>query len=211
VSANVRGAVNGPKTRLIAGMSSSDIVARLMGKNLVLLGPPGAGKGTQAVRLSEDLGLFHLSTGDQLREEREADTELGRRAGAYIELGELVPDDIVVAMLLGRLDAERADGFLLDGFPRTVAQAEALEHGLAARGKELDQAVLLDVPAEEVFRRLANRGRQDDDPEVVRERMRVYHESTEPLVDFYDDRGLLTRVDGTGDPDDIYARVRASV
>jgi adenylate kinase len=182
-----------------------------MGKNLVLLGPPGAGKGTQAVRLSEDLGLFHLSTGDQLREEREADTELGRRAGAYIELGELVPDDIVVAMLLGRLDAERADGFLLDGFPRTVAQAEALEQGLAARGKELDQAVLLDVPAEEVFRRLANRGRQDDDPEVVRERMRVYRESTEPLVDFYDDRGLLTRVDGTGDPDDIYARVRASV
>jgi adenylate kinase len=189
----------------------SDIVARLMGKNLVLLGPPGAGKGTQAVRLSDDLGLFHLSTGDQLREEREADTELGRRAGAYIELGELVPDDIVVAMLLGRLDAERADGFLLDGFPRTVAQAEALEQGLAARGKELDQAVLLDVPAEEVFRRLANRGRQDDDPEVVRERMRVYHESTEPLVGFYDDRGLLTRIDGTGDPDDIYARVRASV
>jgi adenylate kinase len=189
----------------------SDIVARLMGKNLVLLGPPGAGKGTQAVRLSDDLGLFHLSTGDQLREEREADTELGRRAGAYIELGELVPDDIVVAMLLGRLDAERADGFLLDGFPRTVAQAEALEQGLAARGKELDQAVLLDVPAEEVFRRLANRGRQDDDPEVVRERMRVYRESTEPLVDFYDDRGLLTRVDGTGDSDDIYARVRGSV
>jgi adenylate kinase len=192
-------------------LGTSDIVARLMGKNLVLLGPPGAGKGTQAVRLSDDLGLFHLSTGDQLREEREADTELGRRAGAYIELGELVPDDIVVAMLLGRLDAERADGFLLDGFPRTVAQAEALEQGLAARGKELDQAVLLDVPAEEVFRRLANRGRQDDDPEVVRERMRVYHESTEPLVGFYDDRGLLTRIDGTGDPDDIYARVRASV
>jgi adenylate kinase len=192
-------------------LGTSDIVARLMGKNLVLLGPPGAGKGTQAVRLSDDLGLFHLSTGDQLREEREADTELGRRAGAYLELGELVPDDIVVAMLLGRLDAERADGFLLDGFPRTVAQAEALEQGLAARGKELDQAVLLDVPAEEVFRRLANRGRQDDDPEVVRERMRVYHESTEPLVGFYDDRGLLTRIDGTGDPDDIYARVRASV
>ena len=193
------------------GWISSDIVGRLMGKNLVLLGPPGAGKGTQAIRLSEDLGLFHLSTGDQLREEREADTELGRRAGAYIELGERVPDDIVVAMLLGRLDAERADGFLLDGFPRTVTQAEALEQGLAARGKKLDQAVLLDVPAEEVFRRLANRGRQDDDPEVVRERMRVYRESTEPLVDFYGDRGLLTRIDGTGDPDDIYARVRGSV
>jgi adenylate kinase len=182
-----------------------------MSKNLVLLGPPGAGKGTQAVRLSEDLGLFHLSTGDQLREEREADTELGRRAGAYIELGELVPDDIVVAMLLGRLDAERADGFLLDGFPRTVAQAEALDQGLNARGKQLDRAVLLDVPDEEVVKRLANRGRQDDDPDVVRERMRVYHESTEPLVDFYEDRGLLTRVDGTGDPDAIYARVRESV
>ena len=182
-----------------------------MSKNLVLLGPPGAGKGTQAARLSEDLGLFHLSTGDQLREEREADTELGRRAGAYIELGELVPDDIVVAMLLGRLDAERADGFLLDGFPRTVAQAEALEQGLNARGKQLDQAVLLDVPDEEVVKRLANRGRQDDDPDVVSERMRVYHESTEPLVDFYAHRGLLTRVDGTGDPDAIYARVRESV
>jgi adenylate kinase len=182
-----------------------------MAKNLVLLGPPGAGKGTQAVRLSEDLGLFHLSTGDQLREEREADTELGRRAGADIELGELVPDDIVVAMLLGRLDAERADGFLLDGFPRTVTQAEALEQGLNARGKELDQAVLLDVPDEEVVKRLASRGRQDDDPDVVRERMRVYHESTEPLVGFYADRGLLTRVDGSGDPDEIYARVRESV
>jgi adenylate kinase len=177
-----------------------------MAKNLVLLGPPGAGKGTQAARLSEDLGLFHLSTGDQLREEREADTELGRRAGAYIELGEHVPDEMVVAMLLGRNDAERADGF-----PRTVAQAEALQEGLAARGKELDQAVLLDVPDEEVVRRLASRGRQDDAPDVVRERMRVYHEATEPLVGFYDDRGLLTRVDGTGDPDAIYERVRESV
>ena len=182
-----------------------------MSKNLVLLGPPGAGKGTQAARLSEDLGLFHLSTGDQLREEQEADTELGRRAGAFIELGELVPDDIVVAMLLGRLDAERVDGFLLDGFPRTVAQAEALEAGLAARGKELDQAVLLEVPDEEVVKRLANRGRQDDAPDVVRERMRVYHEATEPLVGFYADRGLLARVDGTGNPDAIYERVRASV
>lgn len=182
-----------------------------MGKNLVLLGPPGAGKGTQATRLSEDLGLFHLSTGDQLRSERDADTELGRRAGAFLELGELVPDDIVVAMLLGRLDAERVDGFLLDGFPRTVAQAEALEQGLAARGKELDQAVLLDVPDEEVVKRLARRGRQDDDPDVVRERMRVYHECTEPLVDFYNERGLLTRVDGTGDPDAIYERVRETV
>ena len=182
-----------------------------MAKNFVLLGPPGAGKGTQASRLSEELGLFHLSTGDQLREEREADTELGRRAGAFIELGELVPDDIVVAMLLGRLDAERAEGFLLDGFPRTVAQAEALEQGLTARGRELDRAILLDVPDEEVIRRLASRGREDDEPEVVRERMRVYHERTEPLVDFYGDRGLLARVDGTGDPDAIYPRVREAV
>ena len=180
-------------------------------EKLVLLGPPGAGKGTQAERLSGDLGLFHLSTGDQLREERDADTELGRRAGAFIELGELVPDDIVVAMLLGRLDAERVDGFLLDGFPRTVTQAEALEQGLTERGRKLDAAVLLDVPDEEVVERLASRGREDDAPDIVRERLRVYHEATAPLASFYDDRGLLARVDGTGDPDDIYARVRDAV
>jgi adenylate kinase len=182
-----------------------------LAQKLVLLGPPGAGKGTQAERLSGDLGLFHLSTGDQLREERDADTELGRRAGAFIEQGELVPDDIVVAMLLGRLDAERVDGFLLDGFPRTVTQAEALEQGLTERDRKLDAAVLLDVPDEEVVERLGSRGREDDAPDVVRERLRVYHEVTEPLVCFYEDRGLLARVDGTGDPDDIYARVRDAV
>jgi adenylate kinase len=180
-------------------------------EKLVLLGPPGAGKGTQAERLSDDRGLFHLSTGEQLREERDADTKLGRRAGEYLEHGELVPDDIVVAMLLGRLDVERAEGFLLDGFPRTVAQAEALEQGLTKRGRELDAVVLLDVPDEEVVQRLSRRGREDDAPDVIRERLRVYHEATEPLVSFYGDRGLLARVDGTGDPDAIYARVRGAV
>ena len=180
-------------------------------KKLVLLGPPGAGKGTQAVQLSADLGLFYLSTGEQLREERDADTEIGRRAGAFIELGELVPDEIVVAMLLGRLDAEKVDGFLLDGFPRTVAQAEALEQGLSARGRKLDAAVLIDVPDDEVVGRLALRGREDDRPEVVRERLRVYHDATEPLIGYYGDRGLLERVDGTGEPEAVQDRLREAV
>jgi adenylate kinase len=180
-------------------------------KTLVLLGPPGAGKGTQAGRLSEDLGLFYLSTGDQLRQERDADTEIGRRAGAFIELGELVPDEIVVAMLLGRLDAEKVDGFLLDGFPRTVAQAEALEQGLTARGRKLDAAVLLDVPDDDVIGRLSRRGREDDSPEVVRDRLRVYHDQTEPLIGFYGERGLLERVDGTGEPEAIQGRLREAV
>jgi adenylate kinase len=134
-----------------------------------------------------------------------------RRSGAFIELGELVPDEIVVAMLLGRLDAEKVDGFLLDGFPRTVAQAEALEQGLSARGRTLDAAVLIDVPDDEVVRRLALRGREDDSPEVVRERLRVYHDATEPLIGYYGDRGLLERVDGTGEPETVQDRLREAV
>lgn len=177
----------------------------------MLLGPPGSGKGTQAVRLCEELGLLGLSTGDLLRSEREAGTELGLRAGRWVERGELVPDELVVEMLITRLGAERPDGFVLDGFPRTLAQAEALEQGLAARGQVVSAVVLLDVPDEEVVLRLAGRGRGDDQPDVVRNRLLVYHQSTEPLVDFYDDRGLLRRVDGTGDPDAIYARLREAV
>ena len=172
-----------------------------MEPTVALLGPPGCGKGTQAARLSE-FGFAPLATGDLLRAAREQDTELGRRAGEYMDRGELVPDDVVVAALAAALAGLGDRPVVLDGFPRTVAQAEAL-------GRDLDAAVLIDVPDEIVVERIAGRGegRADDDPETVRERLRVYHRETEPLVSYYDDRGLLRRVDGAGDPDAVYRDV----
>jgi adenylate kinase len=173
---------------------------------IVLLGPPGSGKGTQAKRL----GLDVLATGDLLREAIADDTGLGRRAKEYIDRGDLVPDDVVVDLIRHALTDR---GVVLDGFPRTVEQAEALEDVLAERGRELDAAVLIDVPDEEVVERISGRqdDRADDDPETVRNRLRVYHEQTEPLIKFYEDRGLLRRIDGSGDPDDVAAEIESAL
>ena len=147
--------------------------------------------------------------GDLLREARETDGELE----SYLQRGELVPDDVVMRVFGDALDSVGDGTVVLDGFPRTVGQAEALEKLLSERGSEVKAAVLLDIPDDEVVERISNRdqGRSDDTPETARHRLRVYHEQTEPLVRFYEDRGLLRRVDGEGDPDDVEARVQSAI
>jgi len=180
---------------------------------IVLLGPPGSGKGTQAERLEETLGFVSLSPGALLRAAREQGTELGRTAAEYIERGDLVPDGVVGDMM--RAAIAKLDGrpVALDGFPRTVAQADALREILDACGRTLAGAILIDLRDEEVVERISHRhqGRADDAPETVRNRLRVYHDATEPLIAYYEERGLLRRVDGSGDPDAVEARVRDAI
>jgi adenylate kinase len=169
---------------------------------IALLGPPGSGKGTQAERLRDGLGFTWLSTGDLLRAARAEGSELGRRAGEYMDRGELVPDAVIVDVVEDALADVGDRPILLDGFPRTVAQAEAL-------GRDLDAAILIDVPDDVVVERIAGRrqGRADDNPETVRERLRVYHDETEPLVDHYERQGKLWRVDGARTPDEVHEAV----
>jgi adenylate kinase len=198
--------------------------------NIVLLGPPGAGKGTQAVGMSQAFGLVHLSSGDILRAERKSKTALGQKAQDYMDRGVLVPDDLILAMMsehIGRVPA--SGGFLLDGFPRTVAQAEGLDERLATKDRRIDVVVNMEIADEEVTRRLTGRWscpqdgriyhelfsppksagrcdtcgtaltrRKDDEPEVVSQRLRTYHAETKPLVDYYQDRGVLRTVDAGG-------------
>jgi adenylate kinase len=211
--------------------------------NLILIGPPGAGKGTQAARLREDFHLPYIATGDMLRENVKDGTELGQQAKAKMDAGELVPDEMIVAMAKDRLEQDDArEGFLLDGFPRTTVQADALEQMLAADGRRITAALLLEVPDADIVRRIAGRRvcvknghnyhvdfdppkhegicdqdgsrliqRDDDKPEVVENRLRVYHEQTAPLVDYYDDKGLLRRIDGTRHPSQVHDRIRAVI
>ena len=176
---------------------------------LVFIGPPGSGKGTQAARMVAEYALAHLSTGDMLRAARDARTEIGRTADEYMSAGRLVPDEIIVAIVGERLPSRDCEGgFLLDGFPRTIAQAEALDAMLTARKTPLDVALELAVPEEELFRRLAGRGRADDKPEVIRQRLVAYREETAPLLDYYRRRSLLRSIDGLGSVEEIFARVR---
>ncbi len=165
--------------------------------DLVMLGPPGSGKGTQAQPFAARRDLQYVSTSALLR-------RAGGDVRRYIEAGDLVPDDLVVTEVRGAIGD---DGYVLDGFPRTVAQAEALDTALEQAGRPLPDAVLLDVPDEEVVRRLAGRGRSDDDPETVRHRLRVYHDQTEPVIGYYEQRGRLRRIDGTGSAEDVAARL----
>ncbi|HWM10716.1 MAG TPA: adenylate kinase [Solirubrobacteraceae bacterium] len=176
---------------------------------IVLLGPPGSGKGTQASRLRDALGYVPLSTGDLLREARVEGTELGRRAATAMDRGELVPDVVVVALVSDAIAGHDGAPVLLDGFPRTVSQAEALAGALAGHGRTLGAVVLVDVPDDVVAERISGRGqgREDDRPETVRERLRVYHRETEPLIDYYASRGLLTRVDGARDADAVHEQL----
>jgi len=180
---------------------------------IALLGPPGCGKGTQASRLRDELGFAALSTGDLLREARVAGTDLGRFASRYMDRGDLVPDEVIVAMMREAIAGLDRTPILLDGFPRTVAQADALAGALDARARQLTAAILIDVPDAVVMKRISGRhqGRADDRPETARERLRVYHHETEPLVAYYNERGLLRRVDGVQDADAVEAGIHAAL
>jgi adenylate kinase len=179
---------------------------------LVLLGAPGSGKGTQAELLKAELGVPHVSTGDLLRAAVKAGTPLGLEARAVMEAGKLVSDEIVLAMLEQRLaEPDAATGFILDGYPRNVAQCEALQALLARIGQPLEIAIKLDVPSELIVERIAGRaaaqGRKDDTPETVRERLRVYAEQTEPVADYFAGIGKLVVVDGVGELAEVSRRI----
>ncbi len=185
-------------------------------RRIVLLGPPGAGKGTQAATLIDALGIPHVSTGDMLRAAVKAGTPVGRKAKAVMDAGELVSDEIVIGIAEERLSEDDAkQGFLLDGFPRTQAQAEALEVLLGRLGVELDCCLALTVDNEAVVRRLLKRaeieGRADDNEDTIRERMRVYDKETAPLLEFYGSRDRLIEVDGMGSIDEVEERIRKSL
>ena len=188
---------------------------------VVLLGPPGAGKGTQAQIIAARFGVPAISTGDIFRANVSGQTELGRQAKAYMDAGDLVPDEITVAMVKDRLaEPDAKAGFLLDGFPRTIAQAEQLRNSLAEMGGRLDCVLELVVDEEELVRRLSGRRmlvdgewvqRDDDKPETVRHRLAVYREQTAPLSGFYDQEGLLARIDAMGAIEEVTARAMAAL
>jgi adenylate kinase len=179
---------------------------------VVLLGPPGAGKGTQAQLLAARLGVPAISTGDMLREAVAAGSKLGGRVAGIMAAGGLVDDALMAEVVRDRLAKPDArDGYLLDGYPRTLPQAKTLEGILADSGQRLDAVVMVDVPEEELVRRALLRGRADDAEEVIRERQRVYREKTEPLIGYYKERGLLREIDGHLPVDEVTAHVFAAL
>ena len=181
--------------------------------NFLIFGPPGSGKGTQSVRLAEKFNLLHLSTGDMLRAEITAGTELGKKMSLIMSKGELVPDEVVIDMIAYKIDKSKgSSGFLFDGFPRTVAQTVSLEKMLNERGMKIDQMLVLDVDHDELVKRLIARaelsGRPDDkDPAVIENRIDVYKEKTEPIINYCNQKGLYQAVNGMGTIDDIFKRL----
>lgn len=173
---------------------------------LLFIGPPGAGKGTQASQVAERLGIPHVSTGDMFRHHASNDTDLGRKVSAIMEAGDYVPDEVTTAMLSERIaqDDARA-GYILDGFPRTLAQVEFLDDLIGADG--LSRVVVFDVNEDELTERMLSRGRADDTAETIHNRFQVYTDQTQPLIDVYDDRGLIMTVNGMGDMDEITDRI----
>ena len=176
--------------------------------NIILLGAPGSGKGTQAAFLIEKHGLTHLSTGDMLRAEIAAGSDLGKQAKAIMENGQLVSDEIVIAMIAARLSDK---GALFDGFPRTIAQAEALDKLLAGRGSQIDAVIELQVGNEEIVQRMLARGRSDDNEATIRQRLAVFEAQTKPLIAYYAAQGKLRSIDGSGELDAIRARIEAAL
>ena len=207
---------------------------------IIMLGAPGAGKGTQAARMAEEFGIPHISTGDIFRANLKQGTPLGLKAKEYMDKGELVPDDLTCDLVVDRIAQDDAkDGYILDGFPRTIPQAEALTNALNARGEKLDFAINVDVPDENIINRMSGRRacvdcgatyhvvfaapkvedvcdncggklilRNDDKPETVANRLRVYHEQTQPLIDYYEKEGILCTVDGTMDINDVFNAIK---
>lgn len=181
--------------------------------NLVIFGAPGSGKGTQSQKLIDRYGLTHISTGDVLRGQIAAGTELGKVAESYISKGHLIPDDLMVDILAAEVDRLRpeANGFIFDGFPRTIPQAEALKKMLEQRGEEVHSVIGLEVADEELMERLIKRGaesgRSDDNPETIGNRLKVYHSTTSPLRDYYTNEGTYTPIHGTGHVDEIFNRI----
>jgi adenylate kinase len=208
--------------------------------NLILLGPPGGGKGTQGERLREDFRLPYFATGDILRAAVKEGTEIGKQAKDYMDRGDLVPDEVIIGVIAERLQTEEAaDGFVLDGFPRTVPQAEALDAKMRELRREMTAAILIEVSEDEIVRRLGGRRtceenpshiyhvefdppkeegvcdidggklivRDDDKPDVIKNRLAQYREKTEPLIDYYEERGILSHADGSRTPDEVEERI----
>jgi len=173
---------------------------------LLFIGPPGAGKGTQAGKVAARLGIPHISTGDMFRDHVARGTDLGRKVEAIMAAGDYVPDEVTVAMLVERIGQDdAATGYILDGFPRTAAQVKSLDGIIGAHG--LDQVVVFEVDEDELTERLLSRGRTDDTEETIRNRFRMYQEQTQPLIDLYADRGLTVAVDGMGDVEEVTERI----
>lgn len=211
--------------------------------NIIMLGPPGAGKGTQGRRLEEDFRLPYIATGDMLREAVREGTELGEKANGYMSRGDLVPDKVIIGVIVERIQEEDCrDGFILDGFPRTIPQAEALDSAFAELGRELTAVLLFEVSEEELLRRIAGRRscvkaghvynihydppkregvcdqdgsrleqREDDQEDKVRHRLQVYEEQTRPLTDYYEQRGVLRRFQGSRPPTEVHDHIRATL
>lgn len=206
---------------------------------IIMLGAPGAGKGTQAKKIADKYGIPHISTGDIFRANIKGGTELGMKAKSYMDQGQLVPDDVTIGMLLDRIsEADCANGYVLDGFPRTIPQAESLTKALGGRGEKMDYAIDVDVPDEAIVNRMAGRRaclacgatyhivynapktegvcdvcgeklvlRDDDKPETVQKRLTVYHDQTQPLIEYYHKAGILVTVDGTKDLNEVFADI----
>ncbi|WP_305115887.1 adenylate kinase [Duncaniella muris] len=185
--------------------------------NLVIFGAPGSGKGTQSEKLIDRYGLTHISTGDVLRKEIAAGSELGKIADSYISKGQLIPDDLMVDILASEFDRLRpqSKGFIFDGFPRTIPQAEALKKMLEERGEEVHSVIGLEVADEELMERLIKRGaesgRSDDNPETIGNRLKVYHSTTSPLRDYYTAEGTYRAIQGSGRVDEIFSRITEAI